>query len=58
MAAKLAMNVLMRLLSEAFISKMLVHGLRAVAENTENKIDDRVVKDIADALGVSSEVSK
>lgn len=52
MAAKLAMNVLMKLASEAFIAKMIVHGLRAIVENTENKIDDKVVSDIADALGV------
>lgn len=50
--SKMAMSLLMKLLTEAFISKMIVHGLRALADKTSNELDDAVVTDIASALGV------
>ena len=50
--AQIALKILMKLATEAFIAKMVVHGLRALSRSTENDIDDKVVKDVADALGV------
>lgn len=50
--SKMAMSLLMKLLTEAFISKMIVHGLRSLAQSTENKVDDQIVSDVASALGV------
>lgn len=50
--SKLMMSLLMRLLTEQFISKMIVHGLRALADKTSNELDDAVVSDIAAALSV------
>jgi hypothetical protein len=49
---KILMNLLWKVLTERFASKMIVHGLKLVSDNTDNKVDDQVVKDIADALGV------
>lgn len=50
--AQIALKLLMKLATEAFIAKMVVHGLKALSRSTENDIDDKVVKDIADALGI------
>lgn len=50
--SKLAMSLLMRCLTETFVAKMIVHGLRAMADSTENKIDDKIVDDVKEALGV------
>ena len=49
---KILMNLLWKVLTEKFASKMIVHGLKLISDNTNNKVDDQVVKDIADALGV------
>jgi predicted KAP-like P-loop ATPase len=52
MMAQIAIKLLLKLATETFISKMVVHGLRALSKSTENDIDDKVVKDVAQALGV------
>lgn len=49
---KIAMAILMRFLTERFVSKMIVHGLGALAKSTENKVDDEIVRDVAEALGI------
>jgi len=52
---KILMNLLWKVLTEKFMAKMIVHGLKLVADNTENKVDDKIVRDIADALSVQSD---
>lgn len=46
-------GLLGKLATEAFAGKMLVYGLSAISEKTTNKVDDVMVKAVADALGVS-----
>lgn len=41
-----------KFLTETFVSRMLVHGLKAAAAKTTNKVDDQMVQDVADALGI------
>lgn len=41
-----------KLLTQGFVSKMLIQGLRYWAESTENNYDDAVVIAMAEALGV------
>lgn len=47
---KLGMKLLAALLTEKFIKKLIVFLLEKLAERTDNKIDDDVVKMIKDAL--------
>lgn len=46
------MKLLIKCMTERFVSKMVVHGLTALAKSTKNDIDDKVVNDIAEALAV------
>lgn len=55
LAAKLAIGLIARLMTEAFLSKLLIEGLRAWAKQTPNKYDDRVVEAAATAFGVPPE---
>jgi hypothetical protein len=55
MIAKLGMGILMKLVTEAFASKILVYGLNQIAKSTNNKLDDQMTKAVADALGVAVE---
>lgn len=41
-----------KLLTERFMSALIVRSLRALADRTENKIDDKLVSDLAQALEV------
>lgn len=50
--AEILVKLGMRLLSEAFVAKMIVHGGRALADSTENKLDNKMVDAVAEALGV------
>ena len=54
-AIKLAWGLLSRLLTEAFIAKTIVYILSSVSQNTSNQLDDKIVKAVADALGVEVE---
>jgi hypothetical protein len=50
--AKVAVSLGAKLITETFLSKLLIEGLRAWSAQTENSHDDRVVEAIAQALGV------
>ncbi len=50
---KIGWALLTKVLTEAFVSRVLVHGARAVAKSTINKVDDQLVTDLAAALGVA-----
>jgi hypothetical protein len=54
-AIKLAWGLLSRLLTEAFIAKTIVYILSSVSQNTSNQLDDKIVKAVAEALGVEVE---
>ena len=41
-----------KLLTETFVSRMVVHSLRAAAKKTTNTVDDQMVQNVADALGI------
>lgn len=49
---KILMNLMWKLLTEKFAAKMIVHGLKLMADSTENKVDDQIVEDVREALGV------
>jgi hypothetical protein len=48
---KMILALVMKLLTERFIARTIIHALRVVAEWTTNKLDDDMVDDIAEALG-------
>ncbi len=56
--AKIFVGMLTKLLSEKFISKMLILMLRAWSNNTVNAYDDKVVDALSEALGVEVEKIK
>ena len=45
-------KMLISLLTETFVSKLLVHCLTQIAKSTTNELDNKIVKSVADALGV------
>lgn len=47
---KLALKLLAAILTEKFIKKLVVFLLKKLAERSDNKIDDEVVKMIEEAL--------
>lgn len=51
--AKIMVALTMRLLTDKFLSAMIVHSLHALAEKTENQLDNKLVNDLAAALNVS-----
>jgi hypothetical protein len=51
LAIKLGISLAMKLLTDAFISRALVRGARAISEKTTNTLDDGMVDDLAGALG-------
>jgi hypothetical protein len=53
--AKLAIGMVARLMTEKFLSKLLVEGMRAWSKQTPNPYDDRVTAAVADAFGVEKE---
>lgn len=57
-AAKIAIALLTKLLTETFLARVLIQLLNAWAETTTNKLDDRVVAAAADAFGVPVEKLK
>lgn len=54
--AKIAIAIATRLLTEKFLSKLLIQALRAWARQTANSYDDKVVEAMAEALDVPVEV--
>jgi len=52
MLAKIAISLLMKLITEKFLAKLVIQGLRAWSGQTANVYDDRVVEAMAQALGV------
>jgi hypothetical protein len=52
-AIKLAWGILSKLVTETFAARMIVYSLDAVAEKTTNKLDDKMVAAVADALGIA-----
>lgn len=50
--ARIAVSLVMKLITETFLSKLIIQGLRAWSEQTANVYDDRVVDAMAQALGV------
>lgn len=52
LAAKIAWSLLSKFITETFASRILVHGMKAAAAKTTNKVDDQMAQDVADALGV------
>jgi hypothetical protein len=53
--AKLMIGIVAKFMTDVFLSKILIYAHNAWAQDTENKLDDKVVKAMADALGVSVE---
>ena len=53
--AKIAMGMVVRLITEKFLSKVMIEGLRAWSKQTVNSYDDKVVAAMAQALGVDQE---
>jgi hypothetical protein len=53
--AKLMMGLLWKLASEAFFSKVIVYGLHALAKETSNALDDKLVAAVAESLAVKVE---
>jgi hypothetical protein len=50
--AKLAVQLLQKLLTEQFLSRVLYYIVRAWANQTDNKIDDKVADAVAEAYGI------
>ena len=55
LVAKIAVLLVTKLLTETFLSRLVIYSLAAWAKNSENKLDDKVVQAMADALGVPIE---
>jgi len=51
--AKMAIGLLVKLMSETFLAKVLIYTLAHWAKSSENSLDDKVVIAMADALGVA-----
>jgi hypothetical protein len=49
--ASLGVNLLKRLVTEKFLSRMVVLTLKALSKSTKNTVDDDVCKAVGDALG-------
>lgn len=56
--AKIAISLITKLITERFLARLVIEALRAWAKTTDNDMDDRVVKAMAEALGVEIEVLK
>lgn len=51
-AIKILFSLGAKFLTESFVSRIVVHALQAASAKTTNKVDDKMVQDVADALGV------
>jgi hypothetical protein len=52
LAVKLAGSLLLKLVSETFAAKVLTYTLHEVSKKTSNKLDDKIVGAVAEALNV------
>lgn len=50
-ALKILIGLGVKILTERFVGRAIVHSLRALSNKTSNSIDDSMVDDLADALG-------
>lgn len=48
----LVIKMLMKLATERFISKVVVHGARELAKSTTNDLDNKIADALAEALSV------
>jgi hypothetical protein len=48
---------MMRLVTETFAAKLVVYCLNELAKSTDNKLDDKIVKAVSDALGIVDDPS-
>lgn len=48
---KMLQAAVVRLVSERLFFGLIVSGMQYVSKKTENRLDDRLTKDVADALG-------
>jgi hypothetical protein len=53
--AKVGIALLTKLITESFLSKLLIETLRAWAKTSDNAWDDKVVEAMADSLGVDKQ---
>lgn len=56
LAAKLAIGIVARLMTEKFLSKLLVEALRAWSRQTPNQFDDRVAEAAAEAFDIPPDI--
>jgi hypothetical protein len=56
--AKIAISLLTKLITETFLARLIIEGLRVWARQTENTFDDKVIEEAARAFGVPVEVLK
>lgn len=54
--ARIAIGMVVKLITEKFLSKLVIEALKAWSKQTENKYDDKVVDAMAEALGVEREM--
>lgn len=50
--AKIGIAIIAKLMTETFLARVLIACLSAWSKDTENKLDDKVVAAMAEALGV------
>lgn len=53
MLGKIALSLLASLMTETFAKKLTIRLLRLATEQTDNKVDDKLVNDVAEAWGIS-----
>jgi hypothetical protein len=49
---KMLLGIGRRMLTEALLSRLIVHSSHFLAQKTTNKLDDQMVDTVAEALGV------
>lgn len=55
---KIVQGIAIRLLSERLFAGLLVMGMDAISKRTTNTVDDKLTRDVADALGRSDLLDK
>ncbi len=50
--AKIAAALVVKLMTETFVAKFVIHLLQPAVKSTKNQVDDKIVSDLAEALGV------
>jgi len=49
---KIVVALSMKLLTEKFLAGLIVHSLEALVEKTSNSLDDKIIRDLKEALDV------